>query len=444
MRGHVTGIDGEGEQSCRPRVYARPMAERAGKAQTRRSATPLLRGRTPGEGARVTAVELFFDLVFVFAVTQLSRSLRESLAPAGVVQVTLLLLAVWWVWIYTSWVTNWLDPERLAVRIALFVLIAAGLLLGVAIPNAFRTSGVLFAGAFVFMQVGRTLFTLWALRGGPVRLVRNFERILVWLALSGCAWIAGAAAQGESRFEWWAAALLIELLSPAVYFWTPGLGASSTADWNVEGGHLAERCSLFVIIALGESLLVTGTSLGEVSLHGPAIAAFAVAVLDNVLMWWIYFDTGAERAQLRIRSCGDPGRAARLAYTYLHVLIVGGIIAAAAANQILLIEPRHASPTGLAVTLGGPACYLLGNALFKWAVNQRPAPPLSHLVGLALLALIAWPTFAAPLAPRSLGIATTAVLALVAVWETLALGSHRRATSGLVGANPPPTGPAES
>jgi low temperature requirement protein LtrA len=198
-------------------------------------------------------VELFFDLVFVFAVTQLSHALLEHFTLLGAIQTTLLLMAVWWVWIFTSWVTNWLDPETPAVRLMLFVLMLAGLVLSTSLPQAFGSRGLAFAAAYVFMQVGRSLFMLWALGSHSRRNLRNFQRITLWLALAGVFWIAGGLAEGTTRFGLWGLALFLEYLSPAVGFWVPGRGRSTTADWDVEGGHMAERCGLFIIIALGEA-----------------------------------------------------------------------------------------------------------------------------------------------------------------------------------------------
>ncbi len=139
----------------------------------------LLRGRGRHDSGKVGMVELFFDLVFVFAVTQLSHSLLAHLSLGGALQVALLIVAVWWVWIFTSWITNWLDPETLPTRLGLFVLMVAGLLLSSSIPQAFGERGLLFAGAYVFMQVGRTAYSLWAVRGEPVNMTRNFQRILL-------------------------------------------------------------------------------------------------------------------------------------------------------------------------------------------------------------------------------------------------------------------------
>lgn len=381
----------------------------------------LLRSRGSHDSGKVGMIELFFDLVFVFAVTQLSHSLLAHLSLAGALQATLLLVAVWWVWIFTSWVTNWLDPERTPVRLGLFVLMLAGLLLSVSIPKAFTERGLLFAGAYVFMQVGRTLFALWAVRTESRSLSRNFLRILVWMLFSGLFWIGGALLEGPQRLACWTLALVIELISPSLFFWVPGLGRSTLADWNVEGNHMAERCGLFVIIALGESLLVTGATFAELPFSAEGLAAFLVAVLGSIALWWIYFDTGAERAHHRIAQASDPGRQARLAYTYLHVLIIAGVIVSAVADELVLVHPGHASTAGIAAIIGGPLLYLLGNALFKWVTSERILPPLSHLIGLALL-LGLWPLAQSQVfSALALGTLTTAVLLLVAAWETCAL-----------------------
>jgi len=385
----------------------------------------LLRDRNrPGSG-RVGMVELFFDLVFVFAVTQLSHTLLAELTFENLVRVTMLFMAVWWVWMYTAWTTNWLDPERLPVRVCLFVLTIAGLFLSVSIPHSFAERGIVFASAYASMQIGRTLFVLWAVRRTPGRLTNNFQRIAVWLTLSGTCWITGGLSDPGVRLAWWTLALGIELLGPWALFWVPGLGRSSLTDWNVDGGHMAERCALFVIIALGESLLVTGATFAELTWDAPTLIAFFSAVLGSIIMWWLYFDTGAERAQHRIVHAGDPGRTARSAYTYVHIVIVAGIIVCAVADEVVLMHPLHGTDAGLLTVLGGPACYLAGAAWFKWLTNDRRTPPLSHMVGLVLLALLAWPTLAHAITPLVASIATTLVFAVVAGWETVALSTIR-------------------
>lgn len=366
-------------------------------------------------------IELFFDLVFVFAVTQLSHSLLANLTLQGAVHVTMLLLAVWWVWIFTSWITNWLDPERIPVRLALFALLLAGLLLSVSIPDAFTHRGAMFAFAYVTMQVGRTVFAIWAVRREQISMTRNFQRILVWLLSAGAFWIGGGLAEDGLREGLWTVALMIELVSPAVFFWVPGLGRSSLADWDIEGSHMAERCALFVIIALGESLLVTGATFAQLDLALDTVIALLAAVLGSVAMWWVYFDSGAERAHHRIAHSDDPGREARMAYTYLHILIIAGIIVSAVADELVLTHPDHTTTPGICAILAGPTLYLLGTALFKMVTAERIILPLSHLIGLLLLVALAPFAFAQVFSPLVLGSLTTGILLVVATWESVAL-----------------------
>jgi low temperature requirement protein LtrA len=379
--------------------------------------------RIRSEHSRVTSVELFFDLVFVLAVTQLSHLLLEHLDFHGAVQTCLLLVAVWWAWIYTSWVTNWLDPDKVPVRLLLFALMLAGLIVSASIPEAFGSRALAFAIAYVSIQVGRSLFMLWALRGHNQANFRNFQRITAWLALSGVFWIAGALAGSDLRLAIWALAMVIEFISPSLGFWVPVLGRSTTTDWDVEGGHMAERCGLFIIIALGESILVTGATFGDLPWSMATVAAFAAAFIGSIAMWWLYFNIGAERATHYIQASADPGRIARVAYTYVHLLLVAGIIVSAVADGLTLKHPQgETSAAGVAVLIGGPALYLVGNLLFKWLTAGWP--PLSHLAGLALL--VALVPLSLHVSMLSLGTLASLLLAVVAAWETLSLQSRHR------------------
>jgi low temperature requirement protein LtrA len=382
----------------------------------------LLRPRGGHDHARVTFVELFFDLVFVFAVTQLSHGLLAHLTLLGAVETGLLMLAVWWVWIFTSWITNWLDPEQRPVRVMLFVLMAAGLVLSASIPQAFGSRGLAFAMAYVFMQVGRSLFMLWALGRHDLNNFRNFLRITSWLTAAGVFWIAGGLADAEQRLVLWAIAIAIEYLSPAVGMWVPGLGQSTPQDWRIDGPHLAERCAGFVLIGLGESLVVTGATFADLAWDRFVVEAFIAAFLGCVAMWAVYFNIGAERASHQIATAADPGRLGRSGYTYLHLLIVAGIIVSAVADEIALTHPHgHADVTAVLVIVGGPALYLLGTALFKRLT--APNVPLSHLVGLGLL--LALGTAGGLIARLHLATATTAILIVVAVWEWTSLKGRR-------------------
>jgi low temperature requirement protein LtrA len=378
----------------------------------------LFRLTEPNQHSRVTNAELFFDLVFVFAVTQISHTLLGRFTPIGVLQVTLLFLAVWWVWVYTTWITNWLDPDRTPVRILLFLLMLGGLVLSMSLPQAFEGRGIWFASAYAAMQVGRTFFLVASTPRKRMSTRMNAVRILVWLSTSAVFWIAGGIAEGQARLELWIVALVIEYLSPAARFWVPTLGRSSIEDWAVEGGHMAERCAGFIIIALGESIVVTGATFAELDWNSANALAFLASLVGSIAMWWIYFHKGAEAGSERISKSAEPGRMARLAYTYLHMPIVAGIIVTAVADELVLSHPDgHSDLKTVLSAIVGPLLFLIGTILFKHTV--RGWLQLSHIVGIAALAVLAW--FAGELSPLWLSILTTVILLIVAVWETVSL-----------------------
>jgi low temperature requirement protein LtrA len=387
-------------------------------ADTARGA--LFRPIVPHQHSRVTYVELFFDLVFVFAVTQISHTLLAHFTPLGVLQVTLLFLAVWWVWVYTSWITNWLDPEKTPVRLLLFAMMLGGLVLSTTIPAAFDGRGLWFAIAYAAMQVGKTVF-LWVSTPRTRRAARlNAIRITTWLSVSAVFWIAGGLAHGEARLVLWAIAIVIEYVSPAVRFWIPFHGASSVADWAIEGGHMAERCALFVIIALGESIVVTGATFAELAWTAENLAAFVSVLVGSIAMWWIYFHIGAEAGSEQISKSSEPGRLARLAYTYLHMPIIAGIIVSAVADELVLKHPGgHSDLKTVTSAIGGPLLFLFGTVLFKHSF--RGFLQLSHGAGIAALCVLGF--FASELSPLLLSILTTAIMIMVAAWESISLRS---------------------
>ena len=378
----------------------------------------------PHQHHRVTYVELFFDLVFVFAVTQISHTLLAHFTLLGVLQVTLLFLAVWWVWVFTSWITNWLDPEKTPVRLLLFAMMLGGLVLSTSIPAAFDGRGLWFAIAYAAMQVGKTIFLWVSTPPSRPRTRMNAIRITAWLSMSAIFWIAGGFAEGQLRLVLWAIALVIEYISPAVRFWIPRYGSSSVADWVIEGGHMAERCALFVIIALGESVVVTGATFAELSWSIETVSAFVSVLAGSIAMWWIYFHKGAEAGSEEISRSSEPGRLARLAYTYLHMPIVAGIIVSAVADELVLKHPHGHSDLKTVVSgIGGPLLFLFGTILFKYSF--RGFLQLSHGFGIIALCLLAW--FAGGLSPLMLSILTTAIMIVVAVWESISLRSPAKA-----------------
>lgn len=296
----------------------------------------------------------------------------------------------------------------------LFVLMLAGLLLSTSIPTAFGERGLIFACAFVFMQFGRSIFMIWALRRHNRPNYRNFLRITVWLAISGSIWIAGGFAEPETRLLLWTVALAIELLGPAFGFWIPVLGSSSTADWNVDGDHMAERAALFIIIALGESILVSGVTFADQQWNVMSFSAFLTTFIASVAMWLMYFNVGQTAAHHKIAATDDPGRIARVAYTYVHILLVAGIIVVAVSDELILAHPTgHSESAMIWTSIGGTALYLVGNLLFKLYIAGRV--PVSHLVGLGLCAVLAF--FADELSPLLLGAKTSAILIIVTIWE---------------------------
>ncbi|MDQ0996556.1 low temperature requirement protein LtrA [Phyllobacterium ifriqiyense] len=372
------------------------------------------RKKNAKDSSKVDFVELFFDLVFVFAITQISHLLLHDLTLKGLVESALLLAAVWWVWVYTTWVTNWMDPSKPPIRAMLFVLMLAGLVLSTSIPTAFGERGLIFAIAFVFMQLGRSLFMLWAVRRHNQSNFRNFLRISIWLAISGMFWIAGGLADPEHRIFFWGLALAVELGGPALGFRTPGLGSSTTADWDIDGDHMAERAALFIIIALGESILVSGATFAEQHWNLISFSAFLTTFTASVAMWLVYFNVGQSAAHHKITATDDPGRVARIAYTYIHVLLVAGIIVVAVSDELILAHPSgHIETATIWTSIGGTALYLLGNLLFKFYIAGRP--PLSHMVGLGLCAVLA--CFASHMSPLMLGLLTSLILIIVTIWE---------------------------
>jgi low temperature requirement protein LtrA len=391
--------------------------ERGGRTIPDRDRQRLLRGG--GGEQHVSPFELFFDLVFVFAVTQLSHNLLDHLTLRGTGETLLLLLVVWSAWITTTWVTNWFNPDRLPVRLMLVGVMLASLFMSVAIPDAFGEGGLTFAVAIVAIHVGRASFAFIALRtslGGSHPLTRTFQRTLSWHLAAGLLWLAGGLLVGRERYLLWCLALAINYGAPLIGYYVPGLGSSRTGEWTVLSTHFAERCRLFVIIALGESLLVAGAAFGEGAASKSTTTAFVVAFLGSVALWWIYFHRSAAAASRVLAGSTDPGRLARSAYTYLHLPMVAGIIAVAAADELTITDPGEpGTPASVALILGGTALFVAGHALFTRAMLQEL--PWSHLVAILVLAALGPVGLVSP--ALVLSGATSLVLAALAAWETL-------------------------
>lgn len=385
----------------------------------------LLRPDDGAEAHRVTYVELFFDLVFVFAVTQISHSLIEHPDVVTLLQTLILIAAVWRVWVDTTWVTNWLNPENARVRSMLFVLMLLGVLMSSAIPGAFGEHAMLFAVSMVTLQLGRSVFAAIAFRRSRPENARNFVRMAIWNIGTGALWLAGAFASEEARLWIWLAAIIIAMIGPRVRFHVPGLGRSDVETWNVSGEHFAERVSLFLIIVLGESILVTGRSFAESTLSPLDMLSFLAAFTSTVLMWLLYFNHSQEGGRDYISDAEKPGLVAQVAYTYVPLLLVIGILLTAVADEMVLAHPLGGASGDeverwtAGLICGSSTVYLIGNLLFKRAVGLPWQ--VSHLVGAGALAVLFF-TFSS-VSPLALSWLANLILACVVAADDI---SHRR------------------
>jgi low temperature requirement protein LtrA len=367
--------------------------------------------------ARASFIELFFDLVFVLAVTQLSSALIEDLTFAGAAETLFLLLAAWWAWIYTTWMTNWFDPETRPVRAVLLVGMLASLFGAIAIPDAFGDRAGLFVVGYVGIQLVRNAFMVVATEPSDP-LHASLVRIFVWSAWVSTIWLAGALVEDEARIAVWIVALALDYAGPLAGHWGPGLGRSVPADWELVPSHFSERIGLFVIIALGESIVAAGVTASELELDAARIAAVVVSLGIAVAFWWLYFDYHAEGAarELETREA-ERGRLAR-ALSYLHVPMVAGIIVAAVAAELVIAHPgEELHGSDLLPLAAGPGLFLVGSLVFKASVlhaqwRQR------LLAVVAVFGVTAGGAFLPALAAWSLVLAVFVALAL---YETVEL-----------------------
>lgn len=323
------------------------MVRRRGDAAETQGATPL---------------ELFYDLVFVFAITQVSHLLLEHLTWEGAGQAAIVLLTVWWSWNYTTWLTNEVDTQTNLVRLLLIALMLASLLMAISIPEAFGDKALLFAASYVAIQVGRHAFlTFAAARAGTVERERA-GRILTWFVAAGVLWIAGALVE-EARTALWLGALALDYGAPLALYWVPGRPRLGGETWDVETSHFTERFGLFVILALGETIVLTGATTAEGELDTATVAAFAGAFLGTAALWWLYFASLARLAEGALAEASDRTLLARDAFTYGHVVLIAGIILTAVGDELVIAHPTDELPTAEVIAVaGGPALYLLAQA----------------------------------------------------------------------------------
>jgi low temperature requirement protein LtrA len=332
-----------------------------------------LRTRSDDGPPRVTNMELFFDLVYVFAITQLSDFLFTDVTFRRALEALIMFGAVWWAWNYTAWATNCLDPESIPGALLMIVLMAISLVMSAAILDAFDGRGIPFAFAYVALQVVRSGFMVWAFTGADERMRRNYAQLLAWSCIAGVIWIVGAFVPSDLRLWVWLAALAVDLMAPVLGFWLPRVGSTPMEDWTLAGGHLAERCQLVLMVALGESVLRVGLTFSDQPGSPSVDAAFIVGFLICAGLWAMYFLRYAERGAEAISSAvADAASVGRTGYAYAHAMMIAGVILVAVAIHLTIDNPDDTASAASALTmLGGPALFLAGLALFKWAVGHR-------------------------------------------------------------------------
>ena len=257
---------------------------------------------------RVTNVELFFDLVYVYSIIQISHFLLEHQTWIGAVEAATIFAAVWWAWNYTAWSTNWVNPDHTAGRFLMIALMACAILMAVAIPCAFGNRAALFVGAYVVMALLRAGYMALLFR--DQRMGRNYAQLCVWSAFSGLFWIAGALVP-EHRLTLWIIAVLIDYGAPYLGFWLPGSGATPMESWPLAALHMLESNQQIFIISLGESILLLGATLVHGTLVGATLMAAALGFGVIVTLWWLYFVHTTNTGEHAFEQDGDHTKLAR-------------------------------------------------------------------------------------------------------------------------------------
>ena len=367
----------------------------------------------PREVARnVTPLELFFDLVYVFTISQLAHHLFDSVDARGMVETLILTLAVMYAWFMTVWTSNWLDADRQEVKLLLLGLMFASLLMSTSVAEAFGDRAGLFVVGYLAIQIGRTAAAVFSFRGHHLH--THFVNALVWEIGTAPIWIAGIAVEGDARIALWAAATLITYVGVIVSHPLPGRSSPFRTDSQIYAEHLLERFRLFFLIALGETVLTIGNAFAGQPVDADRLLVLAVAFIGSVALWWCYFQRaerlGASAAEEATDAVGIVGLG-----NYTLILMVIGIIAIAVGDELAIVAPHGANSFAASLLIfGGPAIFLLAQAAFmRRATGTAPRSRLLACVALAALALAT-----APFSLLAAVIAASGVLVAVAAGDT--------------------------
>lgn len=353
--------------------------------------------REPEHGGdhRVTPLELFFDLVLVFAVTQVTRLLAADATWIGVLRAMLVLAALWWAWNVYAWLTSTTDVDEGGVRLAMLASMAAMFGVALAVPGAFGDDGVLFGAAYLLVRLLHIGLSAVVGRDDPVRR-SALLRFAPTAILGGSLLVIAGFLEGSERITLWVVALTIDYLGPAVI----GMGSG----WRVAPEHFAERHGLVMLVALGESIVAIGVGAGF-ELGTGVIVAAALGMVVVSALWWLYFDVAAIFARSRFTEASgiEQARLARDAYGYIHFPMVAGVVLFALGLEETLAHAGEVLDPVPAVGLcGGAALYLLAHVAFLFRTTGRVFRRRT-IAGVALLALI----------PAALVLPALAALALV-------------------------------
>jgi low temperature requirement protein LtrA len=332
------------------------------------------------EREEVSPLELFFDLVFVFAVSQLSTHLRQHLTWRGAAETAVILAAVFDVWSYTSFEATLIHVRRSQTQWVLLAVMLGALFMNAVIGHAFDAAACPFVIPFLAIQAGRPI---WTIGTAPTRMLReHYLAMLGWIVASAPLWIAGAGVAPGPRLLWWAIAAGIDLVGTWLAHPVPGRVLRSE-NVAFDAGHLVERCRLFLIIALGEAVLTTGTAIAAAPTRPMTILTGTCALGTAVALWALYFAGSDHLVNRHVEGTTDPILAGRLTINGEGV-VVAGLIALAVGNQLVITHPHGETAVSLSLLLfGGPLLYLLVQTGYLWTVTRTPSYP--RLEGLAAL-----------------------------------------------------------
>jgi low temperature requirement protein LtrA len=329
--------------------------------------SPYVEESTPAEEERKTSyLELFFDLVFVFAFTQVTALILEDTSPAGFARAALVLAMVWWAWSAYTWMTNAIDIENTVTRLLVFAAMAAAFFMALAVPDAYRDEGSWFAVAYFVVRILNSALFSWGVRHDPAQLSATF-RLGPWFLAAALVALVGGFVDSDLRPWLWVASLAIDVV---------GTLTVARAGWRVSASHFAERYALIVIIALGESIVAIGIGTAELARDWTFAVSVVIAFAGVLSLWWAYFDFTAVAAERSLARAPHEvrGPLARDVFTYLHYPIVLGIIFYAVAAKTTLEHPHDPLSEAGRWALGlGIACFLLAFALMRFRVIRRIA-----------------------------------------------------------------------